>query len=301
MTSEDKPRSRSEKLATKLMFAALTTLQEAGGSLPIRELLTRVEKRVSLTEWDLGVYEKSGYIRWHSIMHFYSIDFSKSGFLVKKGGVWYLTPDGEEALKQGEAGLFQAARAGYIKWAQERKKQDSPSTAEDGDINSQQELTIEEMEQRAQLGLQAFVNNKNPYEFQDLVAALLRGMGYYTPFIAPRGKDGGVDVIAYRDPLGTVSPRIKVQVKHRPDNPVNVQEVRQLMGILQKDGDVGMIVSSGGFTSDAKATALNSHVHIEMVDFDRFSNLWQEFYPRLSDEDKNRLPLKPVYFLAPQE
>ena len=42
-------------------------------------------------------------------------------------------------------------------------------------------------------------SKKNPYEFQDLVAALLRAMGYYTPFIAPKGKDGGVDIIAYRD------------------------------------------------------------------------------------------------------
>lgn len=46
---------------------------------------------------------------------------------------------------------------------------------------------------------------KEPYEFQDLVAALLRAMGYYTPFIAPKGKDGGVDIIAYRDPLGTTA------------------------------------------------------------------------------------------------
>lgn len=301
MASEDKQRSRSEELASKLMFAALNILRETGGSLPIRELLSKVGTRVSLSDWALGVYEKSGYVRWHSILHFYSIDFSKAGFLVKKNGVWYLTPDGEEAMKKGEDGLFQAARAGYIKWSQERKTQISTSTPDDGDINSQQELTIEEMEQRAQAGLQAYVNSKNPYEFQDLVAALLRGMGYYTPFVAPRGKDGGVDVIAYRDPLGTVSPRIKVQVKHRPDNLVNVQEVRQLMGLLQKDGDVGMIVSSGGFTNDAKTTALNSHVHIEMIDFERFNNLWQEFYPKLSDEDKNRLPLRPVYFLAPQE
>ena len=26
--------------------------------------------------------------------------------------------------------------------------------------------------------------------------------GYYTPFVAPKGKDGGIDLIAYQDPLG---------------------------------------------------------------------------------------------------
>jgi restriction system protein len=104
-------------------------------------------------------------------------------------------------------------------------------------------------------------------------------------------------VMAYRDPLGTQSPRIQVQIKHR-DAPASVQEVRQLMGLLQKEGDVGIFVSSGGFTPDAKITARGSHVHVELIDLDRFINLWQEFYVKLTDEDKDLLPLTPIYFLA---
>jgi restriction system protein len=123
-------------------------------------------------------------------------------------------------------------------------------------------------------------------------------MNYYTPFVAPKGKDGGIDVIAYRDPLGTITPRIKVQIKHREVS-ASVQEIRQLMSLLQKDGDVGMFVSSGGFTPDAKTTARSSHVHVELVDLDRFITLWQEFYPKLADEDKALLPLMPIYFYAP--
>ena len=38
--------------------------------------------------------------------------------------------------------------------------------------------------------------------------------GYYTPFIAPKGKDGGVDVIAYKDPIGSTTPHIKIQIKY---------------------------------------------------------------------------------------
>ena len=155
-----------------------------------------------------------------------------------------------------------------------------------------------DVEEVAMSGIEKFVDTKNPYEFQELVAALLRGMGYYTPFVAPKGKDGGVDIIAYRDPLGTVTPRIKVQVKHREQS-ATVQEVRQLMGLLQKDGDVGIFVSSGGFTSDCKTTAIGSHIHIELIDLARFIGLWQEFYHKLTDEDKNLLPLLPVYFLSP--
>lgn len=291
--------SRSRELAAKVIYAALQILKEKGGQAPGRDVVAEVEKRVLLDEWARATYEKSGYVRWQSILHFFSIDCIKAGYLIKKKGVWYLTPEGETALKLGDAGLLKAAVAAYRKWKDENRP---PEDAEDQDVSEEgqqsQEATIHEIEQLALEGLNKEIDQKNPYEFQELVAALLRGMGYYTPFVAPKGKDGGIDVIAYRDPLGTVSPRIKVQIKHR-GAAASVQEVRQLMGLLQKDGDVGMFVSSGGFTPDAKSTARGSHVHVELVDIDRFIALWQEFYPKLTDEDKGLLTLVPIYFYAP--
>ncbi len=290
--------SRSRELAAKVIFAALQILKEKGGESPGRAVLAEVGKRVPLDDWARATYEKSGYVRWQSILHFFSIDCIKAGYLIKKKGVWYLTPEGENALQLGDVGLLNAATAAYRKWRDENQPAESKEeeVAEEGQQG--QEATIHEIEQLAIEGLKKQINQKNPYEFQELVAALLRGMGYYTPFVAPQGKDGGVDVIAYRDPLGTVSPRVKVQIKHR-DSSASVQEVRQLMGLLQKDGDVGMFVSSGGFTPDAKTTARGSHVHVELVDFDRFISLWQEFYVKLTDEDKSLLPLMPIFFYAP--
>jgi restriction system protein len=125
-----------------------------------------------------------------------------------------------------------------------------------------------------------------------------RGLGYCTPFVAPIGKDGGVDVIAYRDPLGTASPRIEVQVKHR-ETSATAQELRQLMALLQKEGEVGIFVSSGGFTAEAKAPGRGSQVHVELIDLSHFISLWQEFYRKINDEDKTSLPLIPIYFYEP--
>ncbi len=71
------------------------------------------------------------------------------------------------------------------------------------------------------------------------------------------------------------------------------------LGLLQKDGDVGIFISSSGFTSDSKTTARSSHVHVELIDLSRFIELWQEFYHKLSDEDKALLPLIPIYFYSP--
>ena len=289
-----KKQSKTPALASKVIFAAFEVLKENGGELNGREVINLVEQRVDLDDWAKSKYEKSGYIRWQSTLHFYSIDCVKAGFLIKKKGTWYLTSEGHEAMKLGADGLLSAAQKAYRQWKKEKEAQEP----DDDSPDKEQEATIDEMEQIAIEGLKSFIKSKNPYEFQDLAAALLRGMGYYTPFVAPSGKDGGVDIIAYRDPLGTVSPRIKVQIKHR-EQPASVHEIRQLMGLLQKDGDVGIFISSGGFTSDSKTTARSSHVHVELIDLSRFIELWQEFYHKLSDEDKSLLPLIPIYFYSP--
>lgn len=298
--TKDKP-SRSRELAAKVVFATLQILSELGGQASGRDVISEVEKRVDLDDWAKEVYQKTGYVRWQSILHFFSIDCIKAGYLIKKKGIWYITAEGENALKLGSWGLLNTAQEAYKKWKEESKSTESnldDIVEEDDDGHQAQEATIDEIELQAIEGLKNQVNLKNPYEFQELVAALLRGMGYYTPFVAPRGKDGGVDIIAYRDPLGTISPRIKVQIKHREAS-ASVHEIRQLMGLLQKDGDVGIFVSTGGFTPDSKHTARSSHVHVELIDLDRFITLWQEFYPKLSDEDKALLPLMSIYFYAP--
>lgn len=293
--------SKSRALASKVIFAALTILKEKGGELSGREVIDEVEKRVNLDEWAKERYEKTGYIRWQSILHFFSIDCIKAGFLVKKKGVWFLTPEGEEALKLGKVGLLTEATKRYKEWKLKKDLASEQNLIEEktNDLSErEQELALDEIEQLALDGITKAIKTKTPYEFQDLAAALLRAMGYFTPFVAPRGKDGGVDIVAYRDPLGTQAPRIKIQIKHR-EATTPVQDVRQLMGLLQKDGDVGIFFSTGGFTPDAKATARSSHVHVELIDLERFIVLWQEFYEKLTDEDKAMLPLLPVYFIAP--
>jgi len=290
--------SPSRALAAKVIYAGLSILRDNGKELPMRDLMEKVEKKVDLDKWAKERYEKTGYVRWESIFHFFSIDCVKAGYLIKKKGVWYLTPEGEEALKLAPEVLLEKATMAYRKWRAE-----NPVTREEDEEPDEQVVEVpsyDDIEQKAIEGLQQYINAKNPYEFQELVAALLRGMGYYTPFVAPKGKDGGVDVMAYRDPLGTQSPRIQVQIKHK-ESSASVQEVRQLMGLLQKEGDVGIFVSTSGFTPDARMAARGSHVHVELIDLNRFISLWQEFYEKLKDEDKSLLPLRPIFFIAAGE
>jgi restriction system protein len=106
-------------------------------------------------------------------------------------------------------------------------------------------VTFDEAEEQAWMEISIYLRAMNPYEFQDLVADLLRAMSYHVNWVSSSGKDGGVDILAWPDPLGTRPPRIKVQVK-RQQQAVSVDGLRSFMAVLG-DEDVGLFVSTGGF------------------------------------------------------
>ena len=290
--------AKSKQTAIKIIHASFVILKAAGGELAGREVREQLRSRLQFTEWETEVSAKTGYLRWEAIFSFYSVDCVKAGFLRKHKGTWYLTAEGDKAMQQGPLALFEAASAAYRQWEAENKPKKPPGAAPVIAVEQFKKASLKDLEDEALAGITEFIVAKNAYEFQDLVAALLRAMGYYTPFIAPRGKDGGIDIMAYRDPLGVTAPRIKVQVKHKPAAAVPVDDIRSLKGVINRDGEVGLFVTSGRFTFDAEAFARSTDVHIRLVDLNDFVALWQEFYPKLDDEEKAMLPLHPIYFLG---
>jgi restriction system protein len=284
----------------------MQALDEAGGELPLRDILHEVESRVPLTDRDREVYEKSGYVRWRSILHFYSIDAVKAGLIRKASGRWILTPEGKAALVKPPEVVLEGAQRAYREWrAQQldRAAPDANGNAVDPDkqeASIERSLVFEEAEAKALQEIRDHLAGLGGYEFQDLVAALLRGMGYFTPFIAAKGPDGGTDILAYRDPLGTIKPHIRVQVKHRKDNKATREEIAALRGIVRSDHEIALFVSAAGFTNDAHREARHGSVHMELIDLDRFLELWLGHYEKLAEEDKALLRLRRVYFLSPE-
>ena len=298
-----KAKSKSYVTSVKTMFAAMTILQKNGGTMPIRNLMREVEKAVDLSDWEKEVLKNTGNIRWQSMMHFTSVDYVRAGFLIKKKGIWIITPEGEESIKLGAEKQRDIAWQRYKEWYRNKGQTEEKPTAqqeEDNDHAKETMIELETLEERAANGIREYLKNKNPYEFQDLVASLLKAMGYYIQSVAPRGKDGGIDIVAYTDPLGAKTPRIKVQVKHKPDTATGAADVRALLGIL-KAGDIALFVTSGTYSTDAKHAASSGDKFIRLIDGDEFIEMWQEYYDKMSDEDKNMLPLKRISFLGSNE
>jgi restriction system protein len=231
----------------------------------------------------------------------------KAGYLQKTKGTWTLTSEGEEALKMTSDELLQSAQRLYREWKNKQKPDEEIKEIEEiqgeGEetFEQKQKALLNQYEERAYEGLRSFIASKNPYEFQDMVAALLKAMGYHISFVAAKGKDGGIDIVAYQDPLGIQTPRIKVQVKHYPAGTVGPDAIRSLKGLLNAGEEIGLFVCSGRYTAEAQRFAREANIHIKLIDGDELIELWQEHYPKLSDEDKITLPLHPIHFLGSTE
>ncbi len=292
---------RAKASAAKTLYAVMQEMKRRGGSIPAKDISSFVERNVDLSEWEKEPAGKKQYIRWRNFFHFHSLGYLKAGYIVKKKGTWYLTPEGEAVLPKGKDEIMRLAVEAYSVWARAREAQESSKdVSSDESSEAANSMNLELLESDARDGIKKYLAAKTPYEFQDMVAALLRAMGYHTPFIAPKGKDGGVDIIAYVDPLGAQTPRIKVQVKHKPDTAIGASDIRSLLGVL-RSGDIALFVTSGSFSPDARNTASNSREFIRLIDGEDFIEMWQEYYDKMSDDDKNMLPLKRIAFLGSNE
>ncbi len=285
----------------ELVRAVFEILKEHPDGFPAREVLKEVENRLGLTEFEKGDFEKApGVRRFEFHVRFATIKSVKAGWLVKKKGEWSLTDDGVLAYDKfpdPEQFEREAARL-YRSWAKSRPVGEEADDEGGDEFGS--EATIEEAEERAWAEVEDYLTSLPPYDFQQLVAALLDGMGYHIAWIAPPGKDGGIDILAHTDPLGTRSPRIKVQVK-RQQARVSVDGLRSFMAVLS-DQDVGLFVSTGGFTKDAEDEARQQEKRqVTLVDLQRLFDLWVEHYDDIPEDKRTLLPLRPVYYLAPTD
>ena len=275
-------------------------LSEHEDGLQARDAINALINRVNFTEYELGDYESGGR-RFDKILRFSSIGAVKAGWMRKNKGIWTLTNTGRDALQKytDPLNLYNEINRLYRIWAD---SQDASQSVEDEieDVALQTKVTYEEAEEQAWNEISAYLVNIDPYDLQDLVAALLEAMDYHVSWVSPPGKDGGIDIMAFNDQLGTIPPRIKVQVKRRQDN-IPVDEMRSFLALINND-DVGIFVTTGGFTKDSETLVRSQESRkITLIDRQRLVDLWIEYNDKLEKDKRVLLPLKPIYFIAPYD
>jgi restriction system protein len=272
--------------------------------LQAKQVLASAAQGMTLSPFEASDYPNSpGVRRFEKILRFSTIPFVKAGWLTKTKGTWVVTDEGKAAYSEhaDPADFMRAAVTLYQEWKRARPDESSdggpPDISEDDEDHIAATSTIEEAEEAAWADISGHIRSMSPYEFQDLVAALLEAMGYHVAWVAPPGPDRGIDIIAGLDPLGIKDPRIKVQVKHRPDSRTASDQLRSFMAVLS-DKDVGIFVASGGFTRDAQTEArTQENRRITLIDLERLVELWIEHYATISDVQRQLLPLRPIHYL----
>jgi restriction system protein len=280
----------------ELLRAVFDVLVEHPDGIQARDVLAGVENRIELTEFEAANYPGSDTRRFDKTVRFQTINAVKAGWMVKEAGVWTPTAEGLAAHRSyiDPEQFMEEAQKLYRVWAEAQPAKE-PAPASDAEL-SDASLTLEEAEETAWKEVREFLHAMDPYDFQHLVAGLLRGMGYEVAWVAPPGKDGGVDIVALGDPVGTKGPRVKVQVK-REKNKSDVQTLRAFASVL-RDGDVGLFVTLGGFTADSESEVRNEARRIRLIGAFQLFELWTKYYDRIPQEDRRRLPIKFVPFLA---
>jgi restriction system protein len=283
----------------ELLKAVFDALDDHPDGLRARDVFPEVEKLVGMTEFEAANYPGKDLRRFEKSIRFVTINAVKAGWLVKEAGVWTATDAGLQAnrdIEDPEQFLLEAQRL-YKAWEEKQPQQDEAleTAASEEELDSTS-VTLERAEEASWEEVREVLHRMDPYDFQDLVAGLLRGMGYFVNWTAPRGKDQGVDIVALGDSLGTKGPRVKVQVK-REATKTAAPTLRAFYSVLHED-DVGVFVTLGGFTADAESEARSQIRRIRLIDATEFFRLWTRHYADIPEEDRRRLPIRSVPFLA---
>lgn len=272
--------------AGELLRCVFEVLWDKPDGLPAREVLSRIPQIISLTNDELSLSTVTRTPRFEKIVRISSFPVTQAGWLAKnEKGLWRITAEGYEACNR-----FSSAQAFYLAalnlFNERRRAAPEIMTA----------LELAQESAWVQINKHLFTLGVN--ELQAMVSDLLRAMGYYPAWTAPPEKQHGrINLIAYTDPMGVKGQRILVQIIQK-GQPVTVEGIRSFFSMVG-NADYGMILSMGGFTSEAQRDlSLNHFQKVTALDAPAFFDLWESYYSDLKEEVRRYLPLRAVNFLV---
>ena len=284
----------------ELLRGVLELLRKQPEGMAVSQVFPAIELVVPPTPFEDTDYpNRPGVRRYEKIIRFSTIGAVKAGWLLKSKGTWTITEEGREALDKfpDPEMLMREGNRLYRSWKHAQPDEEVDQSSED-EAAASSSATLEEAIESAWLEVRTYLEQMNPYDFQDLIAALLRAMGYHVAWVSPPGPDRGLDILAYTDPLGASGPRIKVQVKRVASKKIDVDSVRSFMATLGSQ-DVGMYISVSGFTSEAERETRSQETRrLMLIAPERLFDLWVEQYESLEESERQLLPLRPVHYLA---
>ena len=239
----------------ELMDPSVQALKSLGGSASIDELVPEIVKLLGLSQEVADVpHGATGQTELEYRAGWARTYLRKAGLIENsERGIWALTPEGAKAaavdgrqISRDVAKQFQSERA--------TDDESGDSVAEDPEILSWQDKLI------------AVLQAMDPVAFERLCQRILRESGFIEVKVTKQGGDGGVDGFGTIRIAGLISFNVLFQSKRYTGN-LGPDAVRDFRGAMVGRADKGMIISTGGFTLEARREATRDGAHpIDLID-----------------------------------
>ncbi len=229
----------------ELMLPTLQALKRLGGSASIDELVPEIVRLLELPQEVADMpHGSTGRTELEYRSAWARTYLRKAGFIENsERGIWALTPTGSQSesvdgrkIARDIAKQFQAERPG----ADAKGEATAPDEAEAAIAWQDKFLAV----------LQAM----DPIAFERLCQRVLRESGFIEVEVTKRSGDGGIDGYGTIRLGGLISFNVLFQSKRYKGN-IGPDTVRDFRGAMVGRADKGLIISTGGFTLEARREA----------------------------------------------
>lgn len=262
-----------------LMWPTLVAVLWHGGSASISEIVEAVIRSESYTEAQQAVLHGGGPRTELEYRLAWARTYLKGmGLLTNSSrGVWALTEAGAALIADStdltneKRRQIHNLRFEYVQRARQRREPARPGER----LEAVDDSSVDDSQSWRDMLLEALMS-MTPDAFERLAQRLLREAGFISATVTGRSGDGGIDGLGvYR--LSLVSFPVFYQCK-RYRGSVGSGAVRDFRGAMAGRGDKGLLITTGTFTTDAKAEATRDGAPpVDLIDGDALCDLLKQY------------------------
>jgi restriction system protein len=255
------------------ILAALRTL---GGSARPPEVREEIARSLQISEAAQTETLASGGSRFNNQVAWARFYLARAGLVdASSSGIWTLTEQGRQLPRMTPDEAFALFKATDAQFRTERTGPGVlPEVVENTAAPAADAESLAESNHRQRV--LEVLRNLPPAGFERFCSRLLRESGFQEVTVTGKSGDGGIDGIGILQVNLLVSFKVLFQCK-RYAGTVTPSQVRDFRGAMQGRADMGIILTTGSFTSDAKKEATRDGVPpIELVDSDKLIDMLEK-------------------------
>ena len=228
----------------ELMDPSVQALKSLGGSASIEELVPEIVRLLGLSQEVADVPHGTTNRTELEYRAAWARTYLRKAGLIENSerGIWALTPEGAKAAAvNGRQIARDVAKHFHSERATDNESGDPVAEEPDTTLSWQDKLI-------------AVLQTMDPVAFERLCQRILRESGFIEVEVTKRGGDGGIDGFGTIRIAGLISFNVLFQSKRYKGN-IGPEVVRDFRGAMVGRADKGMILSTGGFTLEARREA----------------------------------------------